>query len=65
VADGHGVAVLPRLSIGADEAFGVTTALLGEPPMTRHLMAVARASSLSRPVVSVVLDAIGAAAART
>jgi DNA-binding transcriptional LysR family regulator len=65
VADGHGVAVLPRLSLAADDAVRVHTSPLGEPPMTRRLMAVARASSLTRPVVSVVLDAVGAAAGRT
>ncbi len=64
VADGHGVAVLPRLSVAAEHHAGVRVTLLGDPPMTRHLMALARASSLTRPVVSAVLDAVGAAAAR-
>jgi DNA-binding transcriptional LysR family regulator len=63
VADGHGVAILPRLSVVAGAA-PVQTSPLGEPRMTRRLMAAARASSLTRPVVSAVLDAISAAARR-
>ncbi len=61
VAAGHGVAVLPRLSVATDAAT-VDVAPLRAPAMRRRLTAVARASALARPSVSAVVDALGAAA---
>jgi DNA-binding transcriptional LysR family regulator len=60
VAAGHGLAVLPRRSIATDAA-DVTTSRLREPALTRRLIAVARASAMSRPVVSTVVDALARA----
>lgn len=57
VAAGHGIAVLPRLSVAADAA-DVEVLALREPRLERRLTAVARASALGRPAVSAVLDAI-------
>jgi molybdate transport repressor ModE-like protein len=57
VADGHGVAVLPRLSVPGDVE-GVDVRPLREPALTRRLVAVARASVAARPVVATVLDAL-------
>ncbi|MEO9139914.1 MAG: LysR family transcriptional regulator [Jatrophihabitans sp.] len=61
VADGHGIAVLPRRSV-ADGAAAVSIGALCDPVPTRRLLAVARASSASRPVVAAVLAALQAAA---
>ncbi len=61
VEAGHGVAVLPRLSV-ADRVADVDVRPLRPPQLERRLVAVARASALGRPVVAAVLDAIGAAA---
>lgn len=61
VGAGHGVAVLPRLSVVADTA-DVEIKLLSEPVLERRLTAVARSSVLSRPVVATVLDALESAA---
>jgi DNA-binding transcriptional LysR family regulator len=61
VADGHGVAVLPRLSVAADVP-GLELVGLHEPQLTRRLLAVARASVAARPVVGRVLDAVRRAA---
>jgi molybdate transport repressor ModE-like protein len=63
VAAGHGVAVLPLLSV-ADEVRGLDVRPLREPSLERRLTAVARGSVLSRPTVAAVLDALAAAAAR-
>jgi DNA-binding transcriptional LysR family regulator len=63
VADGHGVAVLPRLSVPADVQ-GVDVRPLREPALTRRLVAVARASVAARPVVAAVLDALVDASGR-
>jgi molybdate transport repressor ModE-like protein len=60
VADGHGVAVLPRRSVPEDAA-GVDVRPLRQPPLTRRLVAVARASVAARPVVREVLDALSQA----
>jgi molybdate transport repressor ModE-like protein len=60
VADGHGVAVLPRRSVPED-AVGVDVRPLRQPPLTRRLVAVARASVAARPVVREVLDALSQA----
>jgi molybdate transport repressor ModE-like protein len=73
VADGHGVAVLPRRSIAAEfvtadaaaangGAGTVQVQALREPTLTRRLLAVARASVAARPVVAEVLDACSRAA---
>jgi molybdate transport repressor ModE-like protein len=62
VADGHGVAVLPRLSVATDAA-RVSAASLRAPAMRRRLTAVARASALGRPSVSAVVEALAEAAA--
>ncbi|MEP6598961.1 MAG: LysR family transcriptional regulator [Actinomycetota bacterium] len=61
VAAGHGVAVLPRLSV-ADGVADVEVRPLREPELGRTLMAVARSSALRRPIVASVLDALSAAA---
>jgi DNA-binding transcriptional LysR family regulator len=61
VAAGHGVAVLPRLSVAADAA-AVEVRALREPRLERRLTAVARASTLGRPAVRAVVDALGKAA---
>jgi len=65
VAAGHGIAVLPRLSV-ADDAARVRVRALRAPELRRRLSAVARSSALARPAVAAVLGAItGAAAARS
>jgi molybdate transport repressor ModE-like protein len=62
VAAGHGVAVLPLLSV-ADEVRGLDVRPLREPRLERRLTAVARSSVLSRPIVAAVLEALATAAA--
>ena len=62
VAAGHGIAVLPWLSVAADAA-SVETRALRSPSLRRRLTAVARASALARPSVSVVVEAIASQAA--
>ena len=57
VADGHGVAVLPRRSVTADAA-AVETAVLQDPRLHRRLRVVARAHAAARPVVAAVLEAL-------
>jgi DNA-binding transcriptional LysR family regulator len=61
VGAGHGVAVLPRLSV-ADAVADVEIRQLRQPKLERRLIAVARSSALGRPVVSTVLDAISSSA---
>ncbi len=61
VAAGHGVAVLPRLSV-AEDAAHVDVRELRAPRLRRRLTAVARSSALARPSVAAVLTAITAAA---
>ncbi len=61
VAAGHGIAVLPRLSV-ATGAAAVEVRTLREPALGRRLTAVARASTLGRPAVSAVVDALATAA---
>jgi DNA-binding transcriptional LysR family regulator len=61
VAAGHGVAVLPRLSV-PDEVSGVRLLELREPRLRRRLSAVARGSVLTRPSVAAVVDAVSLAA---
>jgi molybdate transport repressor ModE-like protein len=63
VAAGHGVAVLPRLSVAA-QAASVRVQPLLDPPLRRRLIAVARASAHARLVVQAVLAALRAAAGR-
>lgn len=63
VAAGHGIAVLPRLSVALDAA-AVEVRPLREPKLARRLSAVARSSALGRPAVAAVLEALAAAAAR-
>lgn len=60
VADGHGVAVLPRRSVPPDAA-AVDVRPLRDPVLTRRLLAVARSGVAARPVVGEVLDALVAA----
>jgi DNA-binding transcriptional LysR family regulator len=60
VAAGHGVAVLPRLSV--DPGPRVERRALIEPSLTRRLVAVTRSASGRRPTVRAVLDALTAAA---
>ena len=64
VGAGHGIAVLPRLSL-ADGIAEVDVRLLREPQLQRRLIAVARASAVGRPVVGTVLDALVVAAQLT
>lgn len=61
VASGHGIAVLPKLSV-ADEVTGVQVLALREPRLERRLTAVVRGSVSSRPTVAAVLDALARAA---
>ena len=61
VAAGHGIAVLPRRSVAADAA-PVVVLPVREPRLQRHLSAVARGATLTRPVVAHVLEALAAAA---
>jgi DNA-binding transcriptional LysR family regulator len=61
VADGHGIAVLPELAVASDAA-AIEVRRLRQPALQRRLRAVARASALTRPVVSTVLDAMVRAA---
>lgn len=61
VADGHGVAVLPRRSVAVSAA-EVSIGLLRDPVPTRKLLTVARASGAARPAVAAVLAALAAAA---
>lgn len=62
VAAGHGIAVLPRLSVALDAA-AVEVRALREPALERRLTAVARSSALGRPSVAAVVDALASAAA--
>jgi DNA-binding transcriptional LysR family regulator len=64
VEAGHGVAVLPRRSV-PDSVADVDVRPLRHPQLERRLVAVARSSASGRPVVTAVLDAIGAAAGRS
>lgn len=61
VAAGHGVAVLPRLSV-ATGAAEVDVRPLGGPALQRRLTVVARASVLGRPVVAEVIESLATAA---
>lgn len=70
VADGHGVAVLPRRSVALDPASGfadppVEISPLRTPAVSRRLLAVARGSGAARPVVGAVLDALADAVRRS
>jgi DNA-binding transcriptional LysR family regulator len=62
VADGHGIAVLPRRSVPVGVA-DVEIRPLREPALTRRLVAVARTSVAARPVVGATLDALEKASA--
>jgi len=62
VAAGHGIAVLPRLSVVADA--GLEVRPLRDPPLERRILAVARSSVRARPVVASALQAIKKAARR-
>jgi DNA-binding transcriptional LysR family regulator len=64
VEAGHGVAVLPRLSV-PDAVADVDMRALREPVLERRLIAVARASAMGRPVVGTVLEALVEAAKHT
>ena len=59
VADGHGIAVLPRLSVPEGE---VELRPLREPRLVRRLTALSRSAAAGRPSVRAVLDAVTAAA---
>jgi DNA-binding transcriptional LysR family regulator len=61
VAAGHGIAVLPRLSV-ALEAAEVQIRELRAPRLQRRLTLVARASTLGRSAVATVVDGLAAAA---
>lgn len=60
VERGHGVAVLPRLSVAATAALDVHP--LQDPVLERRILVAARASVLARPVVASALAAITTAA---
>jgi molybdate transport repressor ModE-like protein len=60
VADGHGVAVLPRLAVAGTAAVEIRA--LREPQLRRRISALSRTSAQGRPVVQVVLRALQAAA---
>jgi DNA-binding transcriptional LysR family regulator len=62
VAAGHGVAVLPRMSVATDAA-AVIVRELTRPHLERRLTLVARASTLARPAVTAVHEALARAAA--
>lgn len=62
VAAGHGVAVLPRLSVAVDAA-DLVTRELGGPALQRRLTAVARSAALARASVAAVIEALARAAA--
>ena len=62
VAAGHGVAVLPRLSVAVDAA-DLATRELGGPVLQRRLTAVARSAALARASVAAVIAALARAAA--
>ncbi len=64
VRAGHGISVIPRLSVGRDSQ-GLRVGELRAPGIHRRLLAVARTSALARPVVAEVLDALTAAATAT
>ena len=57
VADGHGVALLPRRAV-ADTAAAVDVHPLRDLALRRRLLATARASVTARPIVAQVLDAL-------
>ncbi len=59
VAAGHGVAVLPRLSVAADAAV-VDLRTLRAPRLERRLRAVARTSALARPTIALVIETFAA-----
>lgn len=61
VASGHGIAVLPLLSV-AHEVAGVEVRPLREPRLERRLTAVVRGALAGRPTVAAVLDALVVAA---
>ena len=61
VARGIGVALLPRLTLAAGDARVTVRELPGASP-ARDLYAVARASSVRRPAVSVIVRALTTAA---
>jgi molybdate transport repressor ModE-like protein len=61
VAAGHGVAVLPRLSVPTDAA-GVEVRTLRAPILQRRLIVAARAAALARPAVATVVEALAVAA---
>ena len=62
VAAGHGIAVLPRLSVVADA--GLEVRPLRDPLLERRILAVARSSVRGRPVVASALQVIKKAAQR-
>ena len=61
VAAGHGVTVLPRLSVAVDAA-AVEVRPLREPRLSRRLRVVARSSTLARPPVAAAQAALARAA---
>ena len=63
VAAGHGVAVLPRLSVPSGVP-GLQVRPIAQPRLERRLTTVARPSVLARPAVPIVARALAAAAAR-
>jgi len=63
VARRIGIAVLPRLTLAAGDRRVVLRELPGQPA-ERDVYAVARTSSVGRPSVAVILEALAAAAAR-
>lgn len=62
VAAGHGIAVLPQLSIAMDAA-AIDVRPLRRPRLERRLTAVARSATLSRPAVAAVWECVATRAA--
>lgn len=61
VAAGHGIAVLPRLSV-ADEVPGVEVRTLSDPRLERRLTAVVRGAAAGRPAIGAAVAALERAA---
>jgi DNA-binding transcriptional LysR family regulator len=62
VARGLGIAIMPRLAVGAYERRVVTRELPAGLDLARDVFAVARTASLMRPSVSVIVSALRAGA---
>ena len=61
MAQGHGVALLPRLAVAANLARVSLHELSGDG-LHRSILSVARASNTQRPIISTALDVLDATA---